>query len=346
MSFLAALVLSATITTIPATPLVETTRSGQALNFDLVIQNTGEAKLVVEEIEATVLDAKGAMVTQRRLQQNGKSLDTLPAREVAPGKRMVIFNPFHTFEAEYALHQIRYVVSFADGTKESITVAPQLYRPRAELILPVVGRVFVHDGHDFYSHHRRLDVTGDMTSFFKINENMTRYAHDFTIVDETGAMFRDDGDENEEWYGFGSPILAPADGVVLSAANIYGDSSKKTPVPLDREAVMKDLRVIFGNYVLLDHGNGEISLLAHLKQGSVPVKAGDRVKRGQQIGAMGASGDALFPHLHYQLQRDVKFGDGLPAYFRDFQRYTGNSWTRVATGTVDTGDVLQTAPRK
>jgi hypothetical protein len=58
---------------------------------------------------------------------------------------------------------------------------------------------------------------------------------------------------------------------------------------------------------------------------------------------MGASGDAMFPHLHYQLQRDAHLGEGLPSYFRDFKRFTGSAWVRVARGQIDTGDVVAQA---
>jgi murein DD-endopeptidase MepM/ murein hydrolase activator NlpD len=203
--------------------------------------------------------------------------------------------------------------------------------------------VFVHDGHDFYSHHRRLDITGGMTTALGITTNMTRYAYDFTIADAEGNMHRGTGDENADWFGFGSPIFAPADGVVVKAARDRADTSKAHPVPLDRDAVMKDLTNIFGNFAIIDHGNGEFSLLAHMKQNTVSVKAGDRVKRGQKIGEMGASGDAMFPHLHYQLQRDAAFGEGLPSYFRDYKRFTGTTWVRVTRGQIDTGDVVETS---
>jgi peptidase M23-like protein len=340
MHFIAAVLLSASLSTLPATPLIETTKSGQALNFDLVVENKGDAKLVIDEIEATVLDANGALVTQRRLQNNGGSIEMLPQREIEPGKKIVIFNPFAEFDSALALTAIRYDITFEDESKESITIALRKYELKADLMLPVTGRTFVHDGHDFYSHHRRLDITGGMTTALGITSNMTRYASDFTIVDEKGKMFRDDGDENEEWFGWGTPILAPADGVVIKAASDRADSTRANPVKLDFEGVIKDLTLIFGNFAIIDHGNGEFSLLAHMKQGSVTIKAGDRVKRGQKIGAMGRSGDAIFPHLHYQLQRDAKFGEGLPSYFRDFKRYTGTSWLKVSRGAVDTGDVL------
>ena len=46
-------------------------------------------------------------------------------------------------------------------------------------------------------------------------------------------------------------------------------------------------RVLGGNYVVLDHGNGEFSYFAHMSPGSVRVKKGEHVQQGQQIGEIG-----------------------------------------------------------
>jgi hypothetical protein len=337
---LAVLLFSVTITTFPATPLIEQTKTGQALNFDLLLTNTGSETLTVDEVEATVIDAKGAMVAQRRLQSNGNSIAMLPNRELGAGKKLVIFNPFPEFDNALDLSAIRYDVKLGDE-RATIVVRPQRYETKADLILPMGGRVFIHDGHDFLSHHRRLDLTGDMTTALGINTNMTRYAYDMTIVDEQGRMHRDDGEQNDEWFGFGQPVLAPADGVVVSSASDRPDGTTKARAPLDYEAVMKDLHLIFGNYAIIDHGHGEFSLLAHLRQHSVTAKPGQRVKRGEKIGELGSSGDSIFPHLHYQLQRDAKWGEGLPSYFRDYRRVTGKSSERVKRGHVDSGDIVQ-----
>jgi hypothetical protein len=323
-----AVLLAVTLSTIPPTPLVEKTQTGQALNFDLLLVNDGAEKVVIEEIEATVLGAKDVMVAQRRLAQNGGSIETIPSREIAPGAKLVVFNPFHEFESDIALNAIRYDITFEDGKSVSTIVKPRVYDTKADLILPIRGaRIFVHDGHDFYSHHRRLDITGTMTTRLGIHENMTRYAYDFVLIDEQGRM-----------QSMGAEIVAPADGVVVKAAGDRPDGDERKPMQL--EEVLKDLSLLFGNFVTIDHGNGEFSLLAHLRKGTVSVKPGERVKRGQKIGEVGFSGDAIFPHLHYQLQRDADFGDGLPSYFRDFSRFNGTSFVRVKRGQVDTGDVL------
>jgi murein DD-endopeptidase MepM/ murein hydrolase activator NlpD len=81
-----------------------------------------------------------------------------------------------------------------------------------------------------------------------------------------------------------------------------------------------DERAVFGNHVVLEHGDGEFSVLAHLRHGSVAVEAGDRVRRGQRLGACGNSGRSSEPHLHYHLQDGPVPGRaaGLPAIFRGY----------------------------
>ena len=64
-------------------------------------------------------------------------------------------------------------------------------------------------------------------------------------------------------------------------------------------------------------------LIAHLKPGSVLVRAGDRVREGQPIGLCGNSGNTSEPHIHIHHQRQdpkgrpINFSEGLPLYFRD-----------------------------
>jgi murein DD-endopeptidase MepM/ murein hydrolase activator NlpD len=74
-----------------------------------------------------------------------------------------------------------------------------------------------------------------------------------------------------------------------------------------------------GNCVIIDHGNSEYSLLAHMQQGSVTVKVGERVTAGQVIGRLGNSGNSFGPHLHYQLQSSPQLfhGQSLPFRFQN-----------------------------
>ena len=58
---------------------------------------------------------------------------------------------------------------------------------------------------------------------------------------------------------------------------------------------------VVGNYVVIDHGNGEYSIYAHLQPGSVAVTVGQKVTAGQPIGKIGSSGNSTEPHLHFQV---------------------------------------------
>lgn len=77
----------------------------------------------------------------------------------------------------------------------------------------------------------------------------------------------------------GTPVHAPADGVVILAA--------EAPFMLE------------GNLLMLDHGMGLSSAFLHLSR--IDVRTGDAVSQGQLIGAVGATGRATGPHLHWGL---------------------------------------------
>ena len=329
------------VVALPAQPLLEATRDGQDLNFDLIFDNPGDQALTLVGLEVTLFDAAGKFLGQRRLDQNGgettMGIVTVPNRTLPARGRLVVFNPFQHFRAPLWLGDLRYSAVFTSGAEDApeqrveLRLAPTAFVPRTTLGLPVSGTSFIHDGHDLTSHHRRLDITGDMTTHFGIAANFTRYALDFCITDAQGRLYRTDGATPEDWYGFGTPILATGDGMVVEMHDGMADNRKGAPLPFDQAAVMKNLKLLLGNYVILDHGNGEYSLFAHLKQGSVLVKSGQRVARGARIGTMGMSGDAFLVHLHYQLQSGDGFdNEGWPAIFNDVQFATGNGWSTPA----------------
>ena len=58
----------------------------------------------------------------------------------------------------------------------------------------------------------------------------------------------------------------------------------------------------YGNYVIIDHGNGYQTLYGHMTNKSIVVKAGDRVVQGQKIGIMGSTGRSTGPHLHFEIK--------------------------------------------
>jgi hypothetical protein len=121
-----------------------------------------------------------------------------------------------------------------------------------------------------------------------------RYAYDF-IQAKDHYSYKGDPLKNKNYYAFGKNILAPADGTVVSVVNDIKDNE---PV-----GVMNPNQAT-GNNVVIDHG-GEYSHLAHLKKGSITVKPGDIVKKGDIIGLTGNSGNTSEPHLHFQISDGV-----------------------------------------
>jgi murein DD-endopeptidase MepM/ murein hydrolase activator NlpD len=77
---------------------------------------------------------------------------------------------------------------------------------------------------------------------------------------------------------------------------------------------------LFGNYVVLKIAPGVFAGYAHLQCGSVAVKPGDHVHRGQLLGRLGQSGNSAAPHLHFQLANAATFegSEGVPYVFDRF----------------------------
>ncbi|NEE24690.1 M23 family metallopeptidase, partial [Streptomyces sp. SID7982] len=77
-------------------------------------------------------------------------------------------------------------------------------------------------------------------------------------------------------------------------------------------------RRVIGNHVILDLGDGTYAVYAHVRRGSLRVKAGDTVRAGQRIGSVGNSGNSSEPHLHVHLMDSPDLDDarGIPFTWR------------------------------
>ncbi|WP_296383856.1 M23 family metallopeptidase [Winogradskyella sp.] len=125
-----------------------------------------------------------------------------------------------------------------------------------------------------------------------------------------GSTHSGSGSQNENYYCFGKQLNAPGSGRIVNIVNNIEDN---IPGQFNRDFPE-------GNYVIIDHENGEFSMLAHFKEGSIVVSIGDVVVKGQELGKAGNSGNSSEPHLHYQLQTTAnpEDGEGLPAQFLNY----------------------------
>jgi Peptidase family M23 len=111
-----------------------------------------------------------------------------------------------------------------------------------------------------------------------------------------GRLFDGDGSRNEQWYGYGADVRAVADGSVSAVFDGMPNQVPNTPV-----TGLRGPRDYSGNHVSLQISPGVWAVYAHLQPGSITVKTGDQVKKGQVIGKLGNSGNSSGPHLHFQL---------------------------------------------
>jgi murein DD-endopeptidase MepM/ murein hydrolase activator NlpD len=116
-------------------------------------------------------------------------------------------------------------------------------------------------------------------------------------INADGKSFTGDAKDNKSYRAYGSDALAVADGTVTEVKdgipeNVPGINSRAVPITLE---------TVGGNHVILDIGHGRYAFYAHLQPGSLKVKLGDHVKRGQVLGLVGNSGNSTEPHLHFHL---------------------------------------------
>ena len=151
-----------------------------------------------------------------------------------------------------------------------------------------------------------------------------RFAIDWVKLGTEGKTYHDDKLDNKNYYAYGVDALAVADGIVTEVKdgipqNIPGADSRAVPITLE---------TVGGNHVILDIGNGNFAFYAHLQPGSLRVKLGDKVRRGQVVGLVGNSGNSTEPHLHFHISNGSSplGSEGLPYSLTSFE-VEGSGWT-------------------
>ncbi|HEX8934109.1 MAG TPA: peptidoglycan DD-metalloendopeptidase family protein [Pseudonocardiaceae bacterium] len=128
------------------------------------------------------------------------------------------------------------------------------------------------------------------------------FAIDWKQTNNQGAFYTGDKTKNESYVDYGSEILAVADGTVTSILDGQ-DANAPGVLPADDPVLGPKLTVenVEGNHIVLDIGNGTYAFYAHLIKGSLRVKLGDKVTKGQVIAKLGNTGNANASHLHLQI---------------------------------------------
>lgn len=169
-------------------------------------------------------------------------------------------------------------------------------------------------GNSVDNHHRRGNIILGGRAV-----NSRRFAIDWKKVKDS-ISFSGDPKNVRSYFCYGEKIFAVADGTIISAKdglpdNIPGHGKEFHPaVPLTFENLP-------GNHIVIDLGNGHYAYYMHMQPGSLRVKTGDHVRKGQLLGNIGNSGDAREPHLHFEVTNSPQLllGEGIP-YVIDYYR--------------------------
>ena len=272
---------------IPMAPTPVTIAGKPHLVYELHVTNFRNVDLALTELEIVDLVRwRDAELAKRMAFIGGGS-------RLTPGSRAVIF-VWLAVDAIPAKLQHR--ITFTAGEEQGVVeVAPVAIRSEAPVVLSPPLR-----GGPWVALYDPLMPRGHRTSIYTIGGRAripARFAIDWMRMDDQATLAKGDSSKITSWHGYGADVLAVADAVVADARDDIDEhesiSGAHGPMQLENAS---------GNYVALDLGDGRYAFYEHLKRGSVRVRAGDRVKRGQVIGLLGNSGSSSSgPHLHFHV---------------------------------------------
>ncbi|HEU4531865.1 MAG TPA: M23 family metallopeptidase [Steroidobacteraceae bacterium] len=308
----------------PPTPVRIGGRSHLAYELHVTSLRPADVSL----LSVQVLDAdSGAILSelrdadlQARIGRPGLPFDKPDKQLLSPGTRAVVFFWMPVQDDARMPKRLRHRLEFdllRTSGRERIEMhsAPLQVQALAPLVLGAPLR-----GGPWVALYDPTLMGGHRTSIYTMDGRAripARYAIDFVRLGEDASRARGDVAEIGNWHGYGAEVLAVADSVVADAADDMTEApelgASSGPLPLENHS---------GNYVTLDLGGGRFAFYEHLKHGSVRVKVGERITRGQVIGLLGNSGSSSSgPHLHFHVS-DANAAHGAEGQPYTFERFS------------------------
>ena len=244
--------------------------------------------------------------------------NTSQPTKLAPDRFAIVFVWVTLDRREDVPASITQRISMRVGTyPEELTIetaaTPVDLKPVAVISPPLTGDNWLAaNGPSNTSPHRRAFISVDGRGTIG-----QRFAIDWLELYPDGKSFQGDPKDNKSYRAYGAEIRAVADGVVTEVKdgipqNVPGATSRAVPITLE---------TIAGNHVILQIGDGLYAAYAHMQPGSIRVKLGEKVRRGEVLGLLGNSGNSTEPHLHFQIcnANSVLACEGLPYAIASFE---------------------------
>jgi hypothetical protein len=313
----------------PAPPIPVRIDEQQVLVYELHVTNFDTVPLTLKRVEVfaneessgalstladTTLSAEVIRVGEA-MTMAGSSGGVKDTRVIEPGRRAVIFLWIELQPDRPAPTSLKHRMVFSvaadrtmDATVEDFQV-PVSQDSVPTLTPPFKGGIWLAgEGPANNSNHRRA-----ITAIGGHIYSAERFAIDWVKVGPNGDSRHDGATQNDNWWGWGEPILAVADGEITEVVDGITDNTPRVlpPVTLDN---------IAGNHVILQIACNRYVTYAHLQNGSIKVRLHDHVHRGDVLALLGNSGNTTGAHLHLQMtdRNSVLQSQGVPFVFGSF----------------------------
>ena len=156
-----------------------------------------------------------------------------------------------------------------------------------------------------------------------------RFAIDWIGLNEKYQFYKSDGRSNEDFYGYGREVVAVANGKVIWKKDGILDC-----IPPEYSDTLYRAETALGNCILLDIGNDNVVIYAHLQANSIQVDIGDTIKAGEIIARLGNSGPSTGPHLHFDIRKKIykPFTEGLNRFYSQSVSYVYENYFLIGRG--------------
>jgi len=289
---------------VPKPPTVATGENGSFLTYEVHVTNFTPQPVTLKKLDVMsspdqrVVFSLADSALMRAVTRPGMPPAGQSERlKVNGGMRAIVFLWVPTEAA--APRSIQHRLTIESGTGDSVRTQ-QLDGAVAPVTAQAVAIGPPLRGGPWLTGNGPADVSGHRRSLVPISGTPAiaqRFAIDFVKLGDDDKTFKGDQLKNESYYAEGNDALAVANGTVVEVKdsipeNVPGINSRAVPITLE---------TVGGNHVIIDIGGGNYAFYAHLKPGSLKVKLGDKVKRGQVVGLVGNSGNSTEPHLHFHI---------------------------------------------
>ena len=329
-------------TSVPFEPTLFPSGGFSYLVYELHFQNYTDGPLQLQELEIVdlsrtpskaVASFTGSQLYERLLPIGADKIDR--DHPLEGGKRAVVLICLAFDDAGTVPKTLGHRMLVGGSVAEGPSIGTR-HTKLQTLAPPVRGKDWVADnGPSLHSHHRTgIFVAGGGAHLSR------RFAIDWKQKDKQGEIYSGDARDVRSYYSYGEKVFAVADATVVSVKDGLPDNIPRTAAGFNT-AVPLTMENVAGNAIVLDLEDGQFAYYAHMKPGSLRVGAGDRVKRGDWLGQIGNSGDARWPHLHFQVTAgpDILASEGLPFVIDHYRTKGENGAWEIRTREYPIGDI-------